>query len=189
MQGFLRIPFILLFSLLSSTILFAQQKGFSSYSLKDGLPQSKITSLLEDRRGALWIATQSGGISRFDGKQFLNYNSQDGLINNHVLSLFEDQDGILWIGTISGISLYDGREFKSLRIKGDEKREIHEIWQDESSRMWIGTDRGAYLYEKGQWEKIDPENKHRIAEVSSFCKEKNGAIWLGHSRGLLRILG
>ncbi|MDW3646110.1 MAG: two-component regulator propeller domain-containing protein [Bacteroidia bacterium] len=189
MQGYSRILLFLISSLFLSTFLFAQQKGFSSYSLKDGLPQSKINTVLEDSRGALWIGTQSGGISRFDGKQFINYNSQDGLINNHILHLFEDKEGILWIGTIAGISLYDGREFKNLQIKGDEKRKIHQIWQDEKSRMWIGTDRGAYLYAEGEWEKVDPENKHRIAEVSSFQKDKNGAIWLGHSRGLLRILG
>ena len=126
MQGYSRILLFLFFSLLFSTILFAQQKGFSTYSLNDGLPQSKITSVLEDSRGALWIGTQSGGISRFDGKQFINYNNQDGLINNHILSLFEDQDGMLWIGTIAGISRYDGREFSSLLIKGDEKRKIHQ---------------------------------------------------------------
>ncbi|MEL6251857.1 MAG: two-component regulator propeller domain-containing protein [Bacteroidota bacterium] len=189
MQGYSRILLFLHFSLLFSKILFAQQKGFSTYSLKDGLPQSKITTLLEDSRGALWIGTQSGGISRFDGKQFITYTNQDGLINNHILSLFEDNKGILWVGTIAGISLYDGREFSNLIIQGDQKREIHEIWQDEQSKMWLGTDRGAYLYLEGKWERFDPDNKHRIAKVSSFCKEKNGAIWLGHSRGLLRILG
>ncbi len=50
----------------------------SSYALRNytaihGLPQSQVSSIVEDGNGYLWIATWGGGLARFDGQDFKVY--------------------------------------------------------------------------------------------------------------------
>ena len=40
--------------------------GFDHLSVEDGLPQSTVYAILQDRRGFLWFGTQDG-LSRYDG--------------------------------------------------------------------------------------------------------------------------
>ncbi|MEM6800460.1 MAG: two-component regulator propeller domain-containing protein [Bacteroidota bacterium] len=169
--------------------LLAQDKSFQTYSIADGLPQSKISSLLQDSRGFLWIGTQSGGLASFDGISVKSYGKPEGLHNNHIYSLFEDQEGKIWIGTREGISFFDGKNFKRPKEKILKKPAIHHIWQQKNGRLWIGGSQGVFYLKDKKWEALDPENKFKIRQLNVFHEDKNGAIWIGHSRGLLRILG
>jgi ligand-binding sensor domain-containing protein len=72
---------------------FAQQHTLHSYSLDKGLAQSQVYAMFEDSRGYIWMGTQGGGLSRFDGKQFsATFTVRDGLSNNFVNSIYEDSD-------------------------------------------------------------------------------------------------
>ena len=59
------------------------EDGISSYTVEDGLLDNRITDLLEDRHGNLWIATQRG-LSCFDGVVFRNFTTEDGLPCNRI---------------------------------------------------------------------------------------------------------
>src|SRR5688572_4073687 len=45
-------------------------KVFTNFSKEVGLAQTRIFSLLEDRSGALWFGSITGGATRYDGKAF-----------------------------------------------------------------------------------------------------------------------
>ena len=56
-------------ALLSSLFyLYPQQNNFISYNVREGLPNSSIMKIIEDRRGFLWLGTNGKGICRFDGR-------------------------------------------------------------------------------------------------------------------------
>jgi len=82
---------------------------YRHYTLRDGLPQMQIWSMLQDSRGYLWIGTK-GGISRYDGEKFTNYSQVDGLADNRVDRIYEDYSGNIWIVTRFGISFFDGQK-------------------------------------------------------------------------------
>ena len=67
----------------------AQQFRYSTrnYTAVDGLPQSQVMAVREDQYGYLWIATQGGGLARFDGREFKVYTTRDGLLSNDILGL------------------------------------------------------------------------------------------------------
>jgi len=65
----------------------------------------KISSLLVDRRGWLWMG-QDAGLSTFDGRNWHSFSADDGLLwdDCDAYALSEDRDGSLWIGTSGGLA-------------------------------------------------------------------------------------
>ncbi len=92
-----------------------------NYSAVDGLPQSTVNVMLEDRNGYLWIGTQGGGLARYDGREFKVYTTLDGLLSNMVSYLKLDSKNNLWVVHPRGISKFDGVNFKKFIQPGGEK--------------------------------------------------------------------
>ena len=66
------------------------------YGLEDGLPHRQVSSITEDQRGFIWVAT-AGGVVRFDGRRFKVFNqSESGLGSDEVNWVSTDRDGHIW---------------------------------------------------------------------------------------------
>src|SRR6267378_5965202 len=103
-----RLFLVLLFSSGVGAIpsLWAQQFSLRQYTVVDGLPQSQVNVIIEDKQGYLWIGT-NGGLARFDGRDFKVYNTLDGLSSNFITSLLIDRNQNLWIVHPKGITKFD----------------------------------------------------------------------------------
>ena len=88
---------IILFCL-SLSDLAAQQYNFKTWSLEHGLPQSEITSVIQGKKGYLWVGTL-GGIAVFDGLHFTSFSEEDGVPSNYITTLYQDREGRTWAGT------------------------------------------------------------------------------------------
>ena len=97
---------------------FAQDLHYSirNYTAIDGLPQSQVSKIVEDKNGYLWMGTLGGGLARFDGREFRVYTTMDGLLTNFVTDLVIDHEQNLWILHYQGVTKYDGRNFDRFRI-------------------------------------------------------------------------
>src|SRR5688572_11381360 len=86
-----------------------------------------IKDLAQSHNGDVWIATNGGGISRFDRRkeQFINYhnNPQDknSISRDDVNSILEDSEGKVWIGTTVGLDVYDPNTNTFIHYKHSEK--------------------------------------------------------------------
>jgi ligand-binding sensor domain-containing protein/serine phosphatase RsbU (regulator of sigma subunit) len=102
----------------------AQKYFFDNYSIKQGLSEQKVYSLLQDSKDYIWLGT-ANGVSRFDGKKFENFSSRDSLALGGVKCITEDSLGYIWFGHLNGgISRYNGRIFErigfdSIQLTGD----------------------------------------------------------------------
>lgn len=102
---YLKSLFTMLLLLISIMRGFGQRYNFEQYDIQDGLVQSQITAITQDKQNRLWIATL-GGLSRFNGNEFTNLSKTDGLSSNFVLSCAFNKEGSLFIGTEKGLSIY-----------------------------------------------------------------------------------
>jgi ligand-binding sensor domain-containing protein/serine phosphatase RsbU (regulator of sigma subunit) len=118
----------------------AQKYFFDNYSVKEGLSQSKVYDLIQDKDGFIWLGTASG-VSLFDGNTFKNFTADDGLFENGVQKILQDSYGKIWFGhTGGGISVYVDGEFHkiipdSIEVKGD----FVTLTEDYKNRLWIGS--------------------------------------------------
>ena len=157
------------------------------YKTEDGLPIDIIWSLFEDRKGALWIGTSGGGVTRYDGKTFTTFNMAHGLGSNHVMSIFEDRKGNLWFCTgIGGLSCYDGRKFTTYTTKhGLASDRTGRGIEDKDGILWITTSDGLSSF--------DPIKKtfknYTVADgllpnlITCILEDTSGNIWIGYWRG------
>lgn len=79
--------------------LHAQPMAFRHFDGRDGLPQSQVRALLEDRRGFLWVGTQ-GGVARLGASGFKNFGLAQGLGVGQVTALLEDREGAIWVAQV-----------------------------------------------------------------------------------------
>ncbi|HET6245912.1 MAG: SpoIIE family protein phosphatase [Bacteroidetes bacterium] len=131
-------PFLALFLLANYAT--SQVNNFKHWSIQDGLPQSNVYCIKQDKRGFIWIGT-GNGVSCFDGKKFKSYSIKEGLSGNVVRSIMEDSSGRLWFGTDKGISIYNGFEFFTLgKPEGLMGSTVLCFIEDNNKTIWSGTD-------------------------------------------------
>lgn len=153
----LRITFFYAVILLSAPNLLAQSFYFDYYSVKEGLPQSKVYDVVQDHSGYLWLATESG-ISRFDGENFTTYNSESGLAEGGIKALLKDEKGIVWMGHVSGgITMYHENHFSIHPLGQFIRAEITSLLMDKDTVLWVAT-YGDGLYRIDNPYELDPEN-------------------------------
>jgi signal transduction histidine kinase/ligand-binding sensor domain-containing protein len=73
------------------------------YKTADGLGKGRIADLRLDGDGALWVATEEGGLSRIKDGHVATLTAADGLPCNSILSSIEDNDRSLWLYTGCGL--------------------------------------------------------------------------------------
>ncbi len=132
--------FFIVFLFVSLNFSFGQKFYFENYSVNEGLAQSKVHDVIQDKNGFIWVGTASGA-SLFDGLEFTNYSADNGMAENGVRTIYEDKKGIIWFGHIGGgISFYNGKIFQQLQLDSLKiNREITSFLEDSRDRLWIAT--------------------------------------------------
>jgi len=166
----------------------------------DSISDNRVTALLVDHHGELWVGTDFGGLDRFvaEKEQFIHYGDPNVLGEATVNCLFEDSQERLWVGTNEGIKLFDRQEGRMIAydmpLKGrkiNETDSILDIFEDREGQLWLGTWMRGLV-------RFDPlsntffpytnnkDNPDSIASdiVWSICEDSKGQMWIGTHLGL-----
>ncbi len=151
--------FIVLFFYLSlAASITAQQKfNFEHISIPNGLSNTQVWDMVQDKYGFLWIAT-ADGLNRYDGYTIKIYKNDPGnkksLANNTCRSLLIDNEGTLWVGTSGGLGEFD-RTHESFNTflpdsgsVNSPSNDIFNINLDSKNRIWISTAGGMFKTDK-----------------------------------------
>ena len=152
----------------------------------EALKASMITSLLCDRRGALWIGTAGGGLARMQEGVIRTWTAADGLSNDFVQALCEDRDGRIWAGTNSGLNLLaDGRLVPFAAQAGLQGKEVWALAATPAGALWIGTrGHGLLLLEQGMLTRMTAQEGFSGTQVVSLLADRAGKLWIGTEKGL-----
>lgn len=89
---------------ITAQLPFIRQTG-----VRQGLPQSQVSCLLEDQRGYIWSGTRGGGLARINGNQVQVFNSSTGLAGDFISDLQPLSDGsLLLTSAYAGLQVLSG---------------------------------------------------------------------------------
>jgi len=103
---------LVLLCCLGGYVASAQQMITTPFTMKDGLSQMKVSDIMFDTRGLLWVGTRNG-LNKFDGAHFTVYTTQDGLLHDRIHDIGELSDGRIAILNYNGVNIFDGASFES----------------------------------------------------------------------------
>lgn len=131
---------------LGSLTLYGQQFYFDQFSVSEGLAQSTVYKMIQDRNNIYWFGTRAG-VASFDGRNFINYSASNGLAENGVRAICEDQQGQIWFGhTGGGISIYKGSTFRTVDSPAAlNNSTITSILMDAEHNLWFTTEGAGVL--------------------------------------------
>ncbi len=166
----------------------AQGLSFRNYSVKEGMSQSQIKDIVQDKEGYLWFATAEG-LTRFDGRKFRHYSKKDGLANTFINKILIDSRGDFWLGhRAMGITKYSMSERKFQKIslpEGFQNAKIQNIYEKKAGVLWFLTERrGLLKYENDHWTIYGKADGLPEVDFYSFCSNQN-RFWIGSKKGIV----
>jgi signal transduction histidine kinase/ligand-binding sensor domain-containing protein/CheY-like chemotaxis protein len=191
---------ILILSMLCGFYANAQQNlKFTHITTDDGLSQSTVLCMLQDKYGFIWFGTYDG-LNRYDGYHFTIYRNisknPHSLSSNSITSLFEDKQGVLWIGTNDGLSKYDrsSDSFSNYRNNADKgslsSNAISSINEDFFGNLWVGTYGGLNMLDcktntfKHYNANLSNPDSLSNSNITSIFEDNKHNLWIGTIVGL-----
>lgn len=175
-------PAKIIYSLLIFSIhqcLLSQNYNFQNFSVDNGLSQSQILCIYQHTDGEIWLGTNNGGISIFNGKTFHYLTTKNGLSDNIVYCIEKGPDGNIYVGTNNGISIIKPDTIIKLdTTNGLGHHRVFKIFFDSNNKCWIGAGNGVYFLEK---ESIKPFENNVFFEnkgIFNFYEDGNKNIWI-----------
>jgi signal transduction histidine kinase/ligand-binding sensor domain-containing protein len=150
-----------------------------TWQVEQGLPQNKVTAVVQTRDGHLWVGTYNG-LARFDGVRFTVFDDHDTpeLRGSRITSLYEAGDGTLWIGAESGdVSQYKDGHFAAVPLRANwSGGKIYEISSDEAGDVWLMNETGE-LARVRDGQVLTP-SAGVIGKVVALTRSASGQIWV-----------
>jgi diguanylate cyclase (GGDEF)-like protein len=172
---------------------------FRSYkadpSIRGSLPDNVVKQLHTDTLGRLWIATNSGGLARYDRDRdgFITYPAGPvGLSSASLRDVVDDGAGGVWIATDNGLDHLrgDSEKIEHFRHDGNDPgslpdNRIRAVFRDSDDALWVGTAAGLVRREIGA-DRFVPIPlglaDGKVAVAWSFFQDSAGRVWIGTLR-------
>ncbi|MBE7499354.1 MAG: response regulator [Verrucomicrobiales bacterium] len=174
------------------------QQHFIHFDSQDGLALDTVEQVVAASDDQIWLATQ-GAPSCWDPRrrQFVHHARPDRLSGAIVTVLARGPGGRVWAGTRWSPTLYrwDGDGFEPGTSPGDvpghwflleDRRGGVWSWANSTvERVWPPT-LGRYDPESRGWRHFGEADGYHGEKVGGMLEDREGQIWVGTERGLLR---
>ena len=155
---------------------------------------ASVGALLQDRAGALWVATWAAGLLRRDpGGSWSAFRhdplNASSLPSDNVTRLAEHGDGSLWVATNKGIARLAPAADGGFRLSRVSTEGVSKIAVDRQGAVWAGTANGVCRFDPEgphfrtlRHDANDPESLG-MNRVFSIFEDSGGSVWIGLDGG------
>jgi ligand-binding sensor domain-containing protein len=182
-------------------------KSNEGFQTKKGPPlmSAKVTCLLEDAQGMIWIGTDAGvTVYNFKNKVSKTYviaGKTPGLSFSNVKVIYEDHEGDIWIGTWGGgLNRYDKKTdkfqfyFPAVNKSRDGLADgnIWSIMEDHEGILWIGTNDGLSRFDKRSnrfrsYHRTNDSTSLSDNHVTTVFEDSQQNLWIGTLGGGINL--
>jgi signal transduction histidine kinase/ligand-binding sensor domain-containing protein/DNA-binding response OmpR family regulator len=162
-------------------------KSALNYSNKITQSPFKISVILEDKKGRIWVAVRYLGVFVIH----IDQENKISKIQNFPLSDLskESRSGIQTIliasedtallGTDDGLHVFNQQTGKTERLPGDINNQVvNSIFKDRNGTIWVGRFDGLYILDAKR--KLFPVRlSAEVKNIKTIAQDKMGYIWLG----------
>lgn len=176
-----------------------KQIRFNHLSIEDGLSQSTINCILQDKKGFMWFGTRDG-LNRYDGYSFVIYYNKPqervSISDNDIRSIYEDSLEYLWIGTnTGGVNRFDRKTGIFHRYNSNNGKlgynDVRGIFEDSQKILWVGTyGSGLHKYDQEK-DRFIPfpldeaeSGANNNQKILTIHVDSSGILWIGTEDGL-----
>jgi ligand-binding sensor domain-containing protein/serine phosphatase RsbU (regulator of sigma subunit) len=161
------------------------------YTKIEGQDLFNITSIIEDKKGNIWIGSHGSGVFLVSGNTTKNYCKKTGFFSDEILTVFEDNNSNIWLGTLNeGAIKYDGATFSNFTIKkGLLERAVWSICEDEKGIMYFGTGGSGVIAFNGTLFKSFNTKSGLASNYNpaiAYDKRSN-SLWIGNDKGINKL--
>ena len=171
--------------------------GVPGVEIRSEQHNMRISALLCDTRGAVWIGTMNGGLFRYDPSEggLVSYpyaEADDGLLDEFVNCIVEAHDGTIWVGTNGGLNrlerMPDGMYALSAPVEALRNQVVYGVVEDRTGHLWVSTNRGLACYDpvRGRIRFYSVSDGLQGSQFNqyAFCMAASGEIYFGGIHGI-----
>lgn len=162
--------------------------GFTTYTIRDGLPSNGVKALEIDEAGTLWVGTNQGLVQfAKDGFASPEYPERNPFTGRQVNFLFNDPRFGL-VAACSDGGLYVHSDSVPEPVPEMEDLQVSAAARGSDGILWIGTRQGRVfrLEENGLGERTDLYiSRNQIRDIHG--DGRSGDVWIAGNSGLFRI--
>ena len=191
-----------LFVVVTNSFCQASKVRLKNLSTQNGLSQSTVIAIQQDKMGQMWFGTRDG-LNKYDGTNFTvfrnNPNDSLSISNNDILAIEEDSKGGIWVGTYNGLNSYNPitNTFKRyFHANNSHTISNNTIWcvKEIKNEIWVGTSNGLSIINKKS-DKVIPFLNESLTGagltnhyVLSILQTKKGAVYIGTDKGIFKLI-
>jgi signal transduction histidine kinase/ligand-binding sensor domain-containing protein len=147
-----------------------------------------LSSMLRDRDGGLWLATESSGLIHIHDGATDTFGEADGLSSNSVQGLYEDREGSIWAVSSRGLDRFRELPVVTMgRRQGLSDDHALAVFASPTT-IWVGNRTSVDFIRGAQVSALDskilPGNS-----PTSILEDRLGRLWLGMDAGLSVMTG
>ena len=194
-QNYKYIVAIALFLIFRVSLQASDVMQFKHLSLQEGFSQSPVFSMIQSKKGFIWIGSRDGLI-RFDGYEFKTYRSDKlvdyNITHSNIKAMYEDDEENLWIGTSNGLFIFNQRQELFTQVDIGFSTIVFTLLPGDNDKvLWVATNRGLRCVSLSTKQTVDvhlsAQNTLDLSEclISCLCRDEKKRLWLGLEKGLV----
>ena len=154
----------------------------------DGLPQSAVDAVHENRDGTVWAGTVNGGLAKLKDGRVTIYTTAKGLSSNAIMAIAEGADDTIWVGTSNGLdALAKGHWRFYTGQDGLPPGSVNCLLEDATGVLWIGTENGLAFLRAGNIQTPDSLPELLRDEIFGIEEDSSGSLWIATGTHILQI--
>jgi len=168
---------------------FTDNLNWKTWTISEGLPDSRCNCIEEDSIGIYWVGTRNGIVQLIDSVISLIIPPADDFGKN-IMDIRTDLLGNIWFATDNGIAKFSGLNWSFFYEQdGLVNNWVENIEIGTDSSIWFATYGGVSVYKNNMFSSITESDGLINNQTHCLEQDHNGNMWVGTQHGITKIIG